>query len=76
MSQQSEEVCETKAEFNARYGAWMRECREDINQTIEDVAAATGIDAAALRDIEAGRCIELYDVKTLWECYGIGDDIK
>lgn len=76
MSKQTEEKRETRAEFNVWYGSWLRECREEINKTIEEVAVATGVGAAVLRDIEAGRRIELYDLVPLWEYYGIGDDIE
>lgn len=66
-----EELTEPKAEFNKRYGAWIRECRQEKRKSLATVAAATGVDIATLRDIEDGKCIELNDAMRLWRYFGI-----
>lgn len=62
---------ETKAEFNERYGRWLRECREEKNMTLAQAAAITGIVPDTLRKLEDGVCIELNDAIRLWHCYDI-----
>lgn len=64
---------ETKAEFNARYGAWLREMRLDLSLSVEAVAAAVGIDVVTLIAAEAGQTIEMYDALKLCEYFGVDD---
>ena len=65
---------ETKAEFNARYGAWLREIRvQEFAMSVDALAAATGIDAKTIIAAEAGSVIEMYDALRLCEYFGVED---
>lgn len=65
---------ETKAEFNARYGAWLREIRiQEFDMSVDALAAATGIDAKTIIAAEAGQVIEMYDALQLCEYFGVED---
>lgn len=65
---------ETKTEFNARYGKWLRDMREqDFSMSVDALAAATGIDAATIIAAEAGQVIEMYDALRLCEYFGVED---
>lgn len=64
---------EPKSAFNARYGAWMREMRAELGQSLETVSAATGVGVDALHEIESGRVIELYDAMRLCKYFGVDE---
>lgn len=64
---------EPKPAFNARYGAWMREMREELGQSVAVVAAAAGVGVDALHEIESGRVIELYDAMRLCKYFGVDE---
>lgn len=67
-----ETIHETKQEFNSRYGKWLQDIRTtERNETIESVAAATGLDADTLAAMERGVEISLYDALKLCEYYDI-----
>lgn len=68
-----EERNEPKPAFNKRYGEWMRELREELAMSQENVAAAAGIDVDALRLIESGVVIELYDAVRLCKFFKVED---
>lgn len=65
-------ITETKQEFNSRYGEWLKDIRTtERHESIESVAAATGIDIETLTAMECGREISLYDVNKICQYYGI-----
>lgn len=65
---------ETKSQFNARYGKWLREIREqEFAMSVDALAAATGIDAKIIIAAEAGSIIEMYDALRLCEYFGVED---
>lgn len=74
MSQEPhEKITETKAEYESRYGKWLRDMRLEINASLETVAAAVGISVDVLKQYEEGHDILLYDAMRLTEFYGVED---
>lgn len=68
-----EEKNEPKPAFNERYGEWMREMREELAMSQENVAAAAGIELTDLIAIEKGKIIELYDAIRLCKFFRVED---
>ena len=64
---------EPKPAFNKRYGEWLREMREELGQSLEAVASATGVDIKALHMAESGEVIELYDALRLCKYFGVDE---
>lgn len=62
---------ETKSAFNARYGKWLREMREEVKMSPNEIAAAVGISVQTVNQCENGATIELYDAMRLCNYFGV-----
>lgn len=64
---------EPKPAFNKRYGEWLREMRLELGMSQENVAAAAGVDIAALCAAEDGHVIEIYDAVRLCKFFHVDE---